>query len=57
MARRKKAEPEARKPIGERQPLPGDPFAAYIHAFNEEFKATGHCLSYGAWEVKNYGYK
>ncbi len=42
------------KPIGERPPLPGDPFAAYILAFNEAHK-RGEYISYGKWEVKNYG--
>ena len=54
MAKRKKETP-ARKPIGERQPLPGDPFAAYILAFNAAFK-RGQYLSYGKWEVATHEY-
>lgn len=56
MARRKNTKSEVKKPIGERQTLPGDPFEAYIHAFNAAFK-RGQNLSYGKWEAKNYGYK
>lgn len=54
MARRKKTKYEVKKPIGERQTLPGDPFEEFINAFNFAY-ARGEFLSYGRWEAGRYG--